>query len=230
MISFIIPAHNEETLIGRTLAAINEAARGLGDGHEIIVVNDASTDRTEEIAGEHGARVIAVNHRQIAATRNSGARAATGELLFFIDADTMVTPKAVLAAVRALHRGAIGGGTSAVHFDAGHMPAYARLLARLLPPVLHALRLAPGCFVFCTRRGYLAAGGYNEGMHWGEEVAFANRLKRKGRFVMLRDPVITSGRKLRSHTAMELLRVAGQLLLRRREGLEYWYGPREVVQ
>mgnify|MGYP007020062689 CR=1 FL=1 len=47
---------------------------------------------------------------------------------------------------------------------------------------------------------------------------------------MLRERVITSGRKLRTHSALELLRVAGRLLLRRREGLEYWYGPREVVK
>jgi glycosyltransferase involved in cell wall biosynthesis len=51
MISFIIPAHNEERLIGRTLAAIHEAAGGLGVDYEIIVADDASTDATAKHRG-----------------------------------------------------------------------------------------------------------------------------------------------------------------------------------
>src|SRR3954466_6504212 len=83
MISFIVPAHNEEACLGRTLEAIRESADGLALAHEIIVVNDASSDRTAEIASEHKARVVDVKHRQIAATRNSGARTAVGDRLFF---------------------------------------------------------------------------------------------------------------------------------------------------
>jgi glycosyltransferase involved in cell wall biosynthesis len=230
MISFIIPAHNEEALLGRTLAALHDSARPLDEPYEVIVADDASTDRTAEIAGDHGARVIAVNHRQIAATRNAGARAAVGELFIFVDADTAVTPRAVRSAVRALRGGAVGGGTSAVRFDDGPVPAYGKVLMSVLPPLMHALAVAPGCFIFCTRRAYHAVGGYSESLHFGEEVVFAHRLKRKGRFVMLRERVVTSGRKIRSHTALELLRVFGRLLLRRREGLDFWYGPREVVQ
>ncbi len=56
----------------------------------MIVVDDASTDATPEIAAQNNARVVSVNHRQIAATRNSGARAAQGERLFFVDADTTI--------------------------------------------------------------------------------------------------------------------------------------------
>jgi glycosyltransferase involved in cell wall biosynthesis len=104
VLSFIIPAHNEEALIGRTLSALHEAARALGESYEIIVAIDTSTDRTAEIALEHGARLVAVDRRQIAATRNAGARAATGDLFIFVDADTMVTERALRAAVRAGHR------------------------------------------------------------------------------------------------------------------------------
>jgi glycosyltransferase involved in cell wall biosynthesis len=232
VISFIIPAHNEEALIGRTLSAVHESARALGEPYEVLVADDASTDRTGDIARGHGARVVAVNRRQIAATRNAGARAATGELFFFVDADTVVTGRAVRAAVRALRGGAAGGGTSAVRFADGPIPFYGLVLQRLLPPLCHAIRMAPGCFLFCTRRAYLAAGGFNEALDWGEEVAFGGRLKRQGRFVMLREAVFTSARKLRAHTALELLRVGARLALggpqARRKGLEYWYGPRET--
>jgi glycosyltransferase involved in cell wall biosynthesis len=233
VISFIIPAHNEEALIGRTLSAMHTSARALREPYEIIVANDTSTDRTGAIAQEHGARVVAVSRRQIAATRNAGAGAATGELFFFVDADTMVTARALRAAVRTLRRGAVGGGC-AVRFD-GPVPRYAAVLERLLPPLLHALGVAPGCFLFCTRQAYLAAGGFNEALYVTEEVVFAGRLKRQGRFVMLREFVITSARKLRAHTALELLRIGARLALggppalQRREGLDYWYGPRVAL-
>src|SRR6516162_1221679 len=65
VISFIIPAHNEEALIGWTLEAIHQSAKEIGLDYEIIVVDDASTDGTSAIALQHHARVIKVAHRQI---------------------------------------------------------------------------------------------------------------------------------------------------------------------
>jgi glycosyltransferase involved in cell wall biosynthesis len=233
VISFIIPAHNEEALIGRALSAIHEAARSLNEPYEIILANDASTDRTGEIALEHGARVVAVNRRQIAATRNAGARAAAGELFFFIDADTLVTERAVRSALRALRQGAVGGGTSAIRFTDGPLPAYARILEPLMPPVFHFLRLAPGCFLFCTRQAFLKARGFDETLYATEEIGFGHRLKAQGRYVMLREVVYTSCRKVRTHTLRDLVRISlrllwgGQKSLQRREGLEYWYGERQ---
>jgi glycosyltransferase involved in cell wall biosynthesis len=225
MISFVIPAHNEGALIGRTLSAVRESARQLAEPSEVIVVDDASTDGTGEIARGQGARVIPVRFRRIAATRNAGGRAAAGDLLFFVDADTVATAPAVRAAVRALRGGAVGGG-AAVRFD-GPVPLYAAILERaVLPVLLPLLKMAPGCFLFCTRRAYLAAGGFDEALAWSEEVAFSNRLKRQGRFVLLRESVITSGRKVRAHSALGLLRVGVRLALGRRNGLDYWYGPR----
>jgi len=233
VISFIVPAHNEEALLGRTLAAMQGAARAVDEPYEIIVVSDGSTDRTTDIAREHGVQVIKVDFRQIARARNAGAAQATGDIFLFVDADTQVTEQAVRAACEQLRGGAVGGGTC-VRFDGDPLPLYAKILERLLPPALRLLRLVPGCFVFCTREAYVAAGGFDEALYVTEEVGFAQRLKRQGRFVILREPVITSARKLRTRSAMELLWVGIRLALgggsslRRREGLEYWYGPREA--
>jgi len=230
MISFIIPAHNEEALLGRTLSAVHESARVLGETYEVIVANDTSTDRTAVIALEHNARVVAVNRRQIAATRNAGVTAATGDLFIFVDADTVVTPRVLRAALRLLRGGAVGGGCS-IRID-GRLPPYAMVLERLLQMVAPWIGLAGGCFLFCTRQAYLKAGGFNEALYAAEEVAFARRLKRQGRFVILREFVITSGRKLRAYTGLELVRLGvrlalgGSQSLHRREGLEFWYGPR----
>src|SRR5262245_45216187 len=99
MISFIVPAHNEEALLGRTLSTLHNSVRALGEPYEIVVVDDASTDRTGEIAAEHDVRTISVSHRQIAATRNAGAAVATGDTLIFVDADTMITEPALRAAI-----------------------------------------------------------------------------------------------------------------------------------
>jgi glycosyltransferase involved in cell wall biosynthesis len=110
MISFILPAHNEASLIGSTLQTLHTAAAELGVPFETIVVDDASTDGTGAIAEGAGARVLRVEYRHIAATRNAGAGAAFGERLFFIDADTHVDATVVRAAWNALETGAVGGG------------------------------------------------------------------------------------------------------------------------
>ena len=230
MLSFIIPAHNEERLLARTLNAINDAARPLARPFEVVVVDDSSTDRTAAIAREHSARVIQVRHRQIAATRNAGARRANGEMLVFVDADTVVTQAAVGAAVGAMLQGAAGGGC-AFRLD-GRVPLFARVLQAAAVPLFRAAGLASGCFLFCTREAYRETGGFDERMFAAEEAVMSRALRRQGKFVVLRESVTTSGRKLRTHSGRELLGVLARLTLtgarsvRRREGLDLWYGER----
>ncbi len=65
MISFIVPAHNEEAWVGRCVSAIRSGAESLGEPYEIIAVDDASTDATASIARQQGAQVVRVEHRQI---------------------------------------------------------------------------------------------------------------------------------------------------------------------
>jgi glycosyltransferase involved in cell wall biosynthesis len=228
MLSFVVPAHNEEELLGRSLAALHAAAGALGEAYEVIVVDDSSTDRTPQIAAEHGAAVLQVGCRQIAGARNAGGRAANGELLFFVDADTMVTESALGAAIRALRRGAIGGGVC-VRFD-GDVPPYGKVLERVLGLVSPYISLAPGCFIYCWRNAFAAVGGFNEQVYWSEEVWFARRLAGLGRFVVLREWVITSGRKVRAHSALEMLGLGVLLAWRGTAALgerhRFWYGPR----
>jgi glycosyltransferase involved in cell wall biosynthesis len=225
VISFIIPAHDEAELIGRTLVALHSAAQATNERYEIIVVDDASNDDTSDLALEQGAHVVSVNFRRIASTRNAGARAAIGDVLFFVDADTLVPVDAVSAALLALRTGAIGGGAN-VRLD-GKLPLYGRILERMMPILLPLLKIAPGCFLFCTREAFLAANGFDETLAWREEIGFVKRLRRHGQFVFLREEVVTSGRKIRAYSAAGLFRVGVQLALGRGEGLDYWYGPRE---
>jgi glycosyltransferase involved in cell wall biosynthesis len=230
VVSFVIPAYNEESLLGRTLDAAHDAGRATGTPFEVVVVDDASTDGTADVARRHGARVVPVNFRQIAATRNAGARAASGDVLIFVDADTVVTAAAVRAAVAALRAGAAGGGC-AFRFD-GRLPLLGRIMQAVAVPLYRAAGLASGCFLFCTRRAFLAAGGFDETLFGAEEAAMSRALRRQGRFVVLREYVTTSGRKLRAYSAREILgllarlALGGRRALRRREGLEVWYGER----
>lgn len=230
MISFIVPAYNEERLLGATLDALHAAGLAVGEGYELIVVDDASTDRTALIAQDHGARLVSVAHRQIAATRNAGAREARGEWFIFVDADTRVDETVVRAAVQAMRDGAVGGG-AAVQFD-GVVPLYARLLMPVVIRLFHATRMAAGCFLFCTRSAFAAAGGFDEAFYGAEELAMSWALGRQGRFVVLRQKVVTSGRKLRTHSPREMLSIMARLALRgpkavkQRQGMELWYGER----
>jgi glycosyltransferase involved in cell wall biosynthesis len=227
VLSFIVPAHNEEQLLGRTLVAIHAAARRLGEPYEVIVADDASTDGTAAIARAHGAVVVSVSSRQIAATRNAGARSARGDLFFFVDADTVVTSAAVRAAARAIHGGAVGGGCI-FRFDCV-LPLYARFLLPLGNALGRQLRLVGGCCLFCTREAFFAVGGFCERYYAAEELVFAQALKRRGRFVVPRPTVVTSGRKfpiITTRWAIAMLKrfvVGGTKMFTRREGLEVWY-------
>jgi len=230
MISFIVPAYNEERLLGATLEALHAAGRALDECYELVVADDGSTDRTAFVAKQHGALLVSVVHRQIAATRNSGARAATGELFIFVDADTIVNEAVVRSAVVALRDGAVGGG-AAVEFD-GSVPLYARLLMPVFVRLFRMARLATGCFLFCTRSAFVAVGGFDEAFYGAEELVMSQALKRHGKFVVLRQAVTTSGRKLRTHSIREVLMVMGRLVLcgskavKQRQGMELWYAER----
>ena len=231
-LSFIIPAYNEAQLLGSTLSAIERAASALRLRFEVIVVDDASHDRTPAVARAYGARLVAVSYRQIAATRNAGAREASGEWLVFVDADTIISEAVLRDAIAALTAGAAGGGCL-VRFD-GRVPRYGRVLIALVLPLYRALGLAAGCFIFCTRQAFDAAGGFDERLFAAEEAVMSRALRRRGRFVLLRTAVLTSGRKLRAHSGREvlgtLLRLAftGPKAVRRRDGLELWYGQRRA--
>jgi len=189
MISFIVPAHNEEACLGRTLQAIHESARVVGQPYEVVVVDDASTDATAEVAKQNQARVVSVNHRQIAATRNSGARAARGERLFFVDADKIINGRVVASALRKMDKGAAGGGAT-VRFD-DNVPLYSRLLLLWFNFFMRLLSMSGGAFMFCTRKAFDGVGGFDERLFGAEDAAMSWALKREGRFVVLWDRVFT---------------------------------------
>src|SRR5438093_3363521 len=94
--SVVVPAYNEERLLARLLDTVDAAQAAYWGGPariEVIVADNLSTDRTAEIAAARGARVVSVEKRVIGAVRNGGARAASGEVLAFMDADLRIHPQ-----------------------------------------------------------------------------------------------------------------------------------------
>jgi hypothetical protein len=93
-------------------------------------------------------------------------------------------------------------------------------------------RLAAGCYLFCTRAAFEAAGGFDERLFASEEIALSRALGRQGRVVILHETVLSSGRKLRTHSGWEILGMMsavarqGSRALRSREQLGLWYGSR----
>lgn len=230
-VSFVLPAWNEELLLPKALRAIHRAAREAGLSYQVLVADDRSTDRTAEVARAEGAEVVSCDHRQIAATRNTGARAADGELLIFVDADTEVTPEAVRGAVDAIEGGATYGGAD-ITWD-GTIPLWTRVMLRTTLLVYRLDKLASGAFFFCTREAFERAGGFDESLFAAEEYYLAKKLKKIGRHAWIKQPVLTSGRKLRAHSAGELLRDSARLMfggkraLQKREHAGLWYEPRK---
>jgi glycosyltransferase involved in cell wall biosynthesis len=235
MLSFIVPAYNEELELPRALAAIRLAADASEQPYEIIVVDDASTDATAQIAKSAGAIVVPVNYRQIAAVRNAGARVARGDIFIFVDADTFISPGHVAGVRAALAAGCAGGGARMA--TDGFVPLWGRVFVHVFSAFYFtAANLGAGAFLFTTRKNFEAVGGFDKQLFAGEEVFFTQALKKLGRFRLLADPVVTSGRKLRMHSARHILSRSVGLILRGKRGvksrdkLDLWYDGRRETE
>lgn len=233
-VSIVIPARNEEHEIGRCLAAAAEAITVCNVMGEIIVANDDSDDRTVEIAEAAGAKVISVALHNIGAVRNAGAAEAIGDVIVFIDADTQLPPETLRAALDAIDAGAIGGG-GGIEWDQPP-PLMSRVCSRLFLFFWQTWKkYACGCFIFCKRSEFVAIGGFDPTWFAAEERELTTAMRKLGAFVILKQKVVSSARKMRLYTTSELIRIAvpalffGKRRLQQRRGLELLYdAPREV--
>src|SRR5208283_1208043 len=90
-LSFVVPAYNEEAYLPACLESVLAQTRELGDAVEIIVVNNASTDRTQEVALGYGVRVVDEPQKGLTFARQAGFAASTGELIANVDSDSRLT-------------------------------------------------------------------------------------------------------------------------------------------
>ena len=179
-ISVIIPAFNEENYLLQTLQHLHQAVEHLGikpnQPVEIIVVDNDSTDRTAEIACDLGARVVPVPEHNIARVRNKGASVASGELIIFLDADTLIPASLLRRIVQLMEEPNCLGG--AVDPDYQPVRFLIRAYLRLWRLIGLTLGMAQGALQFCRRDAFFALEGYDESIYMGEDVDFYWRLSK----------------------------------------------------
>jgi predicted glycoside hydrolase/deacetylase ChbG (UPF0249 family) len=198
--SVVIPAYNEARYLPRLLDSIDVARAAYGaspSAIEVIVADNASTDRTAAIAAERGCRVAHQPKRVISAVRNAGAAVARGQVLAFIDADSELHPNTFDAIDQALHDDVIGGATGVT------MDRWSSGIVLIFTIQELAGRLTgwDTGVVFCRRADFETVGGYDENVLYSEDFAFYGTLRRlartrRQRFVRLHGVrAVTSARK-----------------------------------
>jgi glycosyltransferase involved in cell wall biosynthesis len=237
-ISIIVPAFNEERLLGESLANINSAAQVFtrrGWDLEIIVCDNNSTDRTAEIARSAGATVVFEPINQIARARNCGAAAATGDWLVFVDADSHPGAGLFAEVAEQINSGRCLAGGVTVRMDERHLVA--GFATWLWNCASRMGRLLAGSFIFCEAAAFRKIGGFNNELFAAEELELSRRLRKlaretgRGMVILHRHPLVTSARKMRLYTMRDHLKLLVRVLfnrraLTRRESCTLWYDGR----
>ncbi|MFC7780536.1 glycosyltransferase [Legionella taurinensis] len=233
--SIIIPAHNEEAWLPASLHSIDEAIQTLPSRFkgEVIVVNNNSTDKTAEIAAHFGARVLLEPVRNIARVRNSGARDALGDLLIFIDADTLMSDEMLHTSVSILQHPEIIAGSFLLKADRD-ISLLVRFLFFVWNQYAQWCTRCAGSFVFCKKDAFLAIGGFDEEYYVTEDISLSIALKRYAakhgkKVVIYKKYVIMCLRKLEKfppsfHLLMDF--ISGLFFRNRykqKKNCKYWY-------
>jgi rSAM/selenodomain-associated transferase 2 len=188
VISIIIPTLNEASTIKQFLNSLRIRA---GDA-EIIVVDGGSTDRTFELARDHCDQCLRAS-RGRAAQMNAGAAAATGDIFWFLHADTEVPAACLQRISDALRNPAVVGGFFRIRIPSE------RFVYRLTDSFAHyaglVLRMRFGDHgFFCRRAVFEQIGGFPE-LPLMEDAEFFRKLRRRGRLAIISTPLISSPRR-----------------------------------
>ncbi len=182
-VSVIIPAFNEAAYLPTTIGELRAAEQHLharsATALQILVVDNASTDRTSEIARGLRATVVGEPARNVARVRNAGAAFAAHEVLIFLDADTLVPPELLTIITQKMSDPRCAGGC----VDVQHLPDGLVLQAyfKFWRVLGLALGTAQGACQFCRKSVFRELGGYDETWYMGEDLDFYRRLKRLAR-------------------------------------------------
>ncbi len=205
-LSFVIPAYNEEEYIGECLEVILAQKKNLPYDVEVIVVNNNSTDRTEEVVRHfEGVKIVEEKEKGLVPARRAGFNAATGDLIANVDADTRLTRGWIRRVMESFERDpklvALSGPF--LYFDA---PLKIRFFTRVFYYTSFVLNtLAPWLFPvvqggnFVVRKDALAKiGGYRHDLNfYGEDADVARRMNKVGKVKFtFKLPIKSSGRRL----------------------------------
>jgi glycosyltransferase involved in cell wall biosynthesis len=178
VISVIVPAFNEEKLLPATLEAIQRALTG---DHELIIVDNESTDRTREIAKATGAKIVDETVHNISRVRNTGVAAAKGDVLVFIDADTIVKPGIFEKIMTAMSDPNCVGGSVRVEYEAPFDRFWMSFFMKLWVVLAKLTTMRQGALQFCRADAFNELTGYDETIYVGEDIEFHWRLDKFAR-------------------------------------------------
>lgn len=179
-ISLVIPAFNEAEYLPRLLKTVDAARENYRHGAdriEVIVADNGSTDATPDIGRERGCRVVHVEKRRIAASRNGGAAVATGKIIAFADADFRIHQETFNYIDSVMAEPGYIGGSTGLEMERWSLGIAATWY--MIMPLLWMFRMDGGVW-FCRRSDFNEVGGYDENLYFAEDVAFLRELKRLG--------------------------------------------------
>jgi glycosyltransferase involved in cell wall biosynthesis len=209
-LSFVIPAYNEETYLPSCLESILAQTQGMGDSVEIIVVNNASTDRTREVAlGFPGVQVVDEPRKGLTFARQAGFAASTGELIANVDSDARLTSGWVAQVLETFAETpklvALSGPL--IYYDLTPRQrvsvrvfyAAAFLVYAVNRYVLRAGSMVQGGNFVLRREALLAIGGFNTAISfYGEDTDIARRISKVGKVKFTFDlKMFSSARRLK---------------------------------
>ena len=188
-ISIVVPAFNEEDMITDCLLSLKR--QNYDGDYEIIVVNNASTDGTSDIASSMGVKVINELKKGYVHALRAGFSEASGEIIACTDADTRVPPTWLSQITTLLAKPGTIACSGTFRFYDG--PAWLRCIGEVFGRFNYHLA---GANMAVWRKAYLASGGFNPHVNMGADVELGQRLKQQGALVIEKKlRVNTSGRR-----------------------------------
>ncbi len=208
MISIIVPALNEEKYIEPTLKALeNQDYKGK---YEIIVADGMSKDNTVRIARKFADKVITVKQRGVAAGRNEGAKIAKGEILLFLDADTILLFNGLTEISRPFRTKKVVGVACPIlplSPEAKDFALYWSFNQFMKKSMETKKPQIPGICCAYRKKAFEKIGGFNEYLNTLEDFELSERISKEGKIVFIENTLaLTSNRRIRKWGRMESIK------------------------